>query len=258
VTTWFSPYQAYLFGNTQERLDGRQVAAYVPDYVERTRRLSQGLPVFVDQFNFRHFGGPQGESALGGENEELEFVSSALPSLLRASLGYALWNYQDYYLNIIYNGSFRFGLADWETPGEQPGAEVIGRDQQHSEVEMQPGSWIRQQVSVYPDQQYTLEFNAEGPGQSLEVQIDFPDTQQSLSSSFHVLKEMQTFQWKLKTPRQDSKLAITFRPSRSSQPIRIGDILLYPWIDTGGIYTVERHPRRELRDLFRKINLSVR
>lgn len=64
VTTWFSPYQSYLFGEVQEGLDARRVASYVPLHLKRTRQLGKGLPVFVDQFNFRHFGGPDGESAL--------------------------------------------------------------------------------------------------------------------------------------------------------------------------------------------------
>jgi hypothetical protein len=260
VTTWFSPYQSYLFGYVGKDLEGRRVAGYVPAYVERIRQLSNGLPVFVDQFNFRHFGGPAGESALASEKEELEFISEGLPVLLRDALGYALWNYHDYYLNVTYNGMFRFGLDDWETPA-QPGRVQLRVSGQGGgrEVEIQPGGWIRQRVSVYPGQEYTLEFQGEGAtaGQTLEVQINFLSTHQSLTNSFLLLPERKPFQWRIQTPPNEGALTLTFLPGTSGQPIRIGNILLYPWVDTGGIYTVEGRPRRQLRDLFRKINHST-
>ncbi len=255
VTTWFSPYQAYMFGYAPQNLSGDRVANYVPDYVARTARLSHGMPVLVDQFNFRHFGGIKGESALGSEDEELKFVSTALPSLLQMSAGYALWNYQDYYLSIIYNGSFRFGLDEWET--SPAGVQVVETGRGQSGVEIQPRSWIREQVSVSPEQEYTLEFDAEGEGQTIEVGIHFPVTQQSTEKSFRLLKERQSFQWKVKAPPAEANAIVTFMSGRSTGSIRIRDILMYPWIDTGGIYTIDGHPRVRLRDLFRKINLEM-
>ena len=257
VTTWFSPYQSYLFGDTQPDLNGRRVATHVPDYIERTRRLSNGLPIFIDQFNFRHFGGPKGESALGSEKDELEFISNGLPNLLQSTLGYTLWNYNDYYLNVTYNGSFRFGLDDWEVSPEPGGVRVLDAGGQRHWVEIQPGGWIRQeQISAESGQEYTIEFDAEAQssGEILSLEVDFPGTHQHTAHSFPLVEQRTSFQWKMKIPPYEDKMNIAFRSARSSRPVRIGNILLYPWIDTGGIYTVDGQPRSQLRDLFRHIN----
>jgi hypothetical protein len=259
VTTWFSPYQSYLFGEKRKDLGGRRVAGYVPAYVERTRQLSKGLPVFVDQFNFRHFGGYDGESALAGEKEELEFISNGLPPLLHDALGYALWNFQDYYLNLTYNGSFRFGLDEWEAAAQPAHVEVRDAGPGGArEVEIQPGGSLRQRISVSPGEEYTLEFqgNAASTGQTLDAQIHFLSTHQRLTASFPLSAQKKSFQWKIKAPPMEDSLTITFLPGTQNQAIRIGSVLFYPWVDTGGLYTVEGHPRERLRDLLRKINHS--
>ncbi|MBI1955838.1 MAG: hypothetical protein HYS38_05545, partial [Acidobacteria bacterium] len=159
VTTWFSPYQSYLFGDKRTNLDGKTTASYVPRHLERTERLSKGLPVFVDQFNFQHFGGPAGEAALQTAKEQLDFVAGSLPVLLRDSLGYALWNYSDYYLNVVSDGAFRFGLQQWEAPSRQGLVEVLpSTDQKGAVVEIRPRGFVRQDISVIPDKEHTLEF----------------------------------------------------------------------------------------------------
>src|SRR5205823_5015608 len=134
VTTWFSPYQSYLFGYSPPTLDGKIDASHIPDYVARIRQMSKGLPVFIDQFNFRHFGGFKGESALADEQQELRLVENGLPAVLRSTLGYALWNHSDYYLNLTFNGSFRFGLDDWQTPANQAGIKIVDEVSRRNQV----------------------------------------------------------------------------------------------------------------------------
>jgi hypothetical protein len=257
VTTWFSPYQSYLFGYAPADLNGQIVAGYIPDYIERIKRLSKGLPVFVDQFNFRHFGGLKGEAALADEKQELDMISNGLPAVLRSTLGYALWNHTDYYMNVTFNGSFRFGLDDWDTSTFRDGVRMVEQKPFQAQVEIQPGSWIRQQVSVQPGQEYTLEFDAQGAGQIVEARIEFPNISESMTRPFVLSGENQRFQWKVIVPGGEGNLSLTFVPGKAEQSIRIGNILLYPWIDTGGIYRVDGQPRGELRDMFRKINLSA-
>lgn len=259
VTTWFSPYQSYLFGEVQNGLDARRVASYVPLHLQRTRQLAKGLPVFVDQFNFRHFGGPAGESALGGEKEELEFVSRALPPLVDDALGYCVWNYTDYYLNTTYNGSFRFGLEDWDV--SEPPHRVQLRDSEpagHHSVEIHPGGWIRQKISVGENQELTLEFEAQAPspGQTIEVRVNYLSTQQHVEFSFPVTDQRKSYQQKIKSPAGENALTVTFAPGEADSPVTVGHVMLYPWIDTGGLYTVERQPRAAIRDVFRKFNLA--
>lgn len=260
VTTWFSPYQSYMFGDRSEELDGRRTASYVPRYLKRAEKLSRGLPVFVDQFNFQHFGGPVGESALTTEHEQFEFIADALPILLRDSLGYALWNYHDYYLNVINNGSFRSGLEEWETPS-QPGLVQIKPSPANSgqEAEIQPGGFIRQKMTIYKGKEYTLEFQARGaePGARVHVLIRFFPTGQFLDTSFAVGSQMGPFSVKVDTPIDSEALSITFLPREGGPAAQIKEVMFYPWMDTGGIYNVGGQPRVGLRDLFRKLNALV-
>lgn len=257
VTTWFSPYQSYMFGDERKELDGKRTASYVPRHLKRTENLSRGLPVFVDQFNFQHWGGHPEEGALTAENEQFEFIANALPTLLRDSLGYALWNYQDYYLNVITNGSFRSGVEEWEPP-PQEGLVKIKPSLANSgqELEIQPGGFIRQKMAIYDDQEYTLEFQARSahPGARVHVLIRFLPTRQFLDTSIAVGSQMEPFSLKVKTPVDSGALSITFLPREGGPAVQIREIMLYPWVDTGGIYDVDGRPRMELRDLFRKLN----
>ena len=256
VTTWFAPYQSHLYGNEGKELDGKRTASYVPAHLDRIKDLSGGLPVFVDQFIFQHFGGSPEEGALKGKQDHLDFIENGLPPILRDALGYSLWNYQDYYLNVINNGSFRLGLEEWETSMDNSLVRV-GLPSPNPEVEIQPGGFIRQKIKgVYGGQEYTLEFQARGveTDARMRVLIRFLPTDQPVEESITLDSEMKGVSLKVQTLSDSKKLVITLGPDEGSAAIRVRDILLYPWIDTGGIYDVRGNPRVSLRDLFRRIN----
>ena len=260
VTTWFSPYQSYMFGDERKELDGKTTAGYVPRYLKRTENLSRGLPVFVDQFNFQHWGGHPEEGALTTENEQFEFIADALPILLKDSLGYALWNYQDYYLNVITNGTFRSGVEDWKKPPQEGLVKIKpSLDNGGQELEIQPDGFIRQKMKTYNDHEYTLEFHARSahPSARVHVLIRFLPTRQFLDTSIAVGSQMEPFSLKVKTPVDSDALSIAFLPREGGPAVQIKEIMLYPWVDTGGIYDVDGHPRIELRDLFRRLNALV-
>ncbi len=257
VTTWFSPYQSYMFGDEDKELDGARTASYLPLHLERTEKLSDGLPVFIDQFNFQHFGGHPNEGSLSSENEQLEFIENALPPLLKDSLGFSLWNYQDYYLNVITNGAFRFGLQEWERP---PGDELVQMksiQSSHLELaEILPGGFLRQSTSVYADREYTLDVVARAANgrTRLQVLIHFLGTTQFLDTSIPLGPAMQSFRVKVPVPKNSVRLTVTFLPREVGRPTQLQEVLLYPWIDTGGVYDVEGNPRLALREIFRRFH----
>lgn len=84
------------------------------------------------------------------------------------------------------------------------------------------------------------------------IDYKFLSTPQQLTTSFLLPTQQKSFQWKMRTPAKEDALTLTFLSGASAQPIRIGNILLYPWVDTGGIYTVEGHPRRYSATYFAK------
>ena len=255
VTTWFSPYQSYMFGDEEKKLDGARTASYVPLHLERTEELSGGFPVFIDQFNFQHFGGHPNEGALSSENEQLEFIENALPPLLQDSLGFALWNYQDYYLNVITNGAFRLGLQEWERPPGEELVQVKSLPSSHEEIaEILPGGFLRQTISVYAEREYTLDIlpQAAGDPTRLHVLIHFLGTDQFLDTSIPLGPVMESFRLKVPVPKSSVQLTVTFRPYAGGQTTALQEVLLYPWIDTGGLYDVEGNPRLELREVFRR------
>lgn len=258
VTTWFSPYQSYLFGDKSKELDGKRTASFVPLHLKRTENLARGLPVFVDQFNFQHFGGHAEEGALKTEHEQREFIASALPVLLRDSLGYALWNYHDYYLNVVENGFFRAGLEGWETPAEPGLVRIKPRVASGGPaVEIQPPGFLRQKItSILPNKEYTLSFQARGvkPGARLQVLMRFDSTDQPVATSFTVSSQMKPFRLKLNTPGDVSAVTVTFLLGKGQPAVELQEVMLYPWVDAGGIYDVAGQPRIPLRDLFRKLN----
>ncbi len=255
VTTWFSPYQSYMFGDEGKKLDGARTASYVPLHLERTEGLSGGLPVFIDQFNFQHFGGHPNEGALSSENEQLEFIEKALPPLLQDSLGFALWNYQDYYLNVITNGAFRFGLQEWEIPLAEELVLMRSLPSSHEELaEILPGGFLRQKISVYAGKEYTLDVLARAAGDPtrLHTLVHFLGTNQFLDTSIPLGPTVKSFRLKVPVPKSSVQLTITFLPQEGGQSTQLQEVLLYPWIDTGGIYDVEGNPRLELREIFRR------
>jgi hypothetical protein len=254
VTTWFAPYQSYLFGDKNTNLNGKRTATYVPRHLHRTENLSHGLPVFVDQFIFRHFGGAAGEGSLQSDQEQVDFISGALPGLLESSLGYSLWNAQDYYLSLLANGLFRGGLEHWEVPS-QPGLVRVtrGPEDEKEQVELQPGSYIRQKIGVEGGKEYTLRFQAKSSGSAGVVRVSQEANHQSVESEVPVSSKMGAFHLKIQ-PTHDSDLTLTLAPAAGGPAVQIKEVLLYPWIDTGGLYDVEGRARVPVRDLFRKIN----
>ena len=260
ITTWYSPYQSYLFGDMRRDLDGKTTASYVPKYLERTKKLARGLPVFVDQFNFQHFGGTAEEGGIRTAAEQLIFVADSLPVLLDESLGYALWNYSDYYLNVVNDGYFRFGFQEWETPA-QPGRVVIlpSEGSANPAAEIREGGFLRQNVRVYANQEYTLEFSAANAGADTQANflIQFLPTDQKLEHSVPLNARFKPYSVKVKIPQNSDAIVLSISPQAGGPAISIKEILFYPWIDTGGIYDVDGKPRLELRDVFRKYNQSV-
>jgi hypothetical protein len=258
VSTWFSPYQSYMFGDKRKELDGRQTASYVSKHIERIEGLSQDLPVFVDQFNFQHFGGDPEEGALATESEQHEFISHSLPLLLRDTLGYALWNHQDYYLNVINNGSFRSGLSEWEV-GTEPELVRISSSATawDGSVEIGPGGYLRQKINVSGDQEYTLEFKVSSPENRARVNVLFrflPEVA-AHNEEVSVGSEPEWQSVKVKSPKNSASLSVAFQvPEDGPAVVQVSSIMLYPWVDTGGIYNVQGSPRVELRDLFRELN----
>lgn len=261
VTTWFSPYQSYLFGDTSQELDGARTASYLPRYIERTRRLARDLPVFVDQLNFQHFGGHAAEGALRTETEQQKFVSAAVPVLLRDSLGYALWNYHDYYMNVVENGLFHMGLDAWETAGGRALVEWKSDGPRgEPRVELRARGVLRQKVtSTAGNKEYKLSFVARSaaPRARLRVQVRFLPAGQLFEANIEAKPSLEQFELKFTTPADSNALEVSFAVERGQPTVSLQEVILYPWIDTGGLYDVKGNPRLALRDLFCKLNAAT-
>lgn len=261
VTTWFSPYQSYMFGDNSKELDGKRLALYLYRYLERTRALSGGYPVFIDQFNFQHFGGHPEEGALIDENEELEFVATGLPIVLQNSLGYSLWNYYDYYLNVISNGFFGFDLEDWEILPDS-GKVVLRRNPSsgHPAVEIDAGSLIRQSIGgLYPGHEYTLSFQGRSVNDlgELLVEFSFVGVATPKTFQFQLGPEWALHEEKVTIPKNSADLTVSFGPLGNASAVQLQELMFYPWVDTGGVYTVEREPRVALQHVFRRFNKGI-
>ena len=158
---------------------------------------------------------------------------------------------------MIANGAFRLGLEEWERP---PGDELVRVKSLPSSdeevVEILPGGFLRQKVSVYAGKEYTLDVLARAAGNStrLHVLIHFLGTNQFLDTSIPLDSVVKSFQLKVPVPKNSVQLSVTFLPQEGGQSTQLQEVLLYPWIDTGGIYDVEGNPRLELREVFRRFH----
>ncbi|MBI2816335.1 MAG: hypothetical protein HYX72_05320 [Acidobacteria bacterium] len=106
-------------------------------------------------------------------------------------------------------------------------------------------------------QEFTLEFQGQSSssGQTIEVQINYVLTGQNVNSSFPVSDQRKSYQWNIRAPTGENALTLAFAPGKANSPVTVGQIILYPWIDTGGLHTVDGQPRTAMRDAFRNFNL---
>lgn len=183
ICAYFNP--SWKAPNDGGFIDPRDAARNLRRLLDEIDESTDGRPVFFDQYNFidstPYF---KRNSRLRDEEAVARFLELSLPDIYRRSLGYAVWSFQAYEADILYNSTFEDGLDGWVALEQVPGTVHLVEDRERQErcVRIEPGGAIRQAVRAgwnpgvhSPDVPYTLRAMVRGEeGSRLEVRYEVP------------------------------------------------------------------------------------
>lgn len=186
------------FANQGERVSYEEAMAMTDTILDGLLEKNQGKDVYIDQFLYAdNTPGYENNAQIKADqiDDYLEHVGRILEE---KTIGYGVWTYQDYGVDLLYNPQFALGLAGWETEGE---AEAV-KENGSMQVKMAEGALIRQNIPpgrktdtgeerIYVAGQYSCESEATltvtlgqdapvtlscKPGRNVNWQLDFLNT----------------------------------------------------------------------------------
>jgi hypothetical protein len=148
ISVYFNPY--WLAPNKNDFIPAGRAVANLERLLRLLQQHTDGRPIFFDQFNFTDATPAyKMNSRLKGEDEIARFLEAGLRRLHEHSVGYAIWAFDAYEGNVLFNSSFEVGLASWTSELGEGGEEVRSSfDEQRQEqfVTLPPGASLRQTV----------------------------------------------------------------------------------------------------------------
>lgn len=148
ITVYFNPY--WMAPNRNDFIPAERAVANLERLLGLLERHTDGRPIFFDQFNFTDATPAFARnSRLNGEDEIARFIQSGLRELHEHSVGYAIWTFDAYEANVLFNSSFELGLEGWTSEtgerGPEPGS-TFDETRQEQIASLQPGASLRQTV----------------------------------------------------------------------------------------------------------------
>lgn len=133
IGTYFGTYMIHGLPTAEHAIKGLNIAH------QNLRNVAPQKRIFIDQLLFiikeKQFNGYPELS-----EKELQKFLDQLPEWLgQYSVGYATWSFSDYLWDILFNGSFRYGLLGWGLEGSPNFVD----NQQQRYVELNSGDSIR-------------------------------------------------------------------------------------------------------------------
>ena len=199
-----SDYTAVMYGipmgfaNQGERVGYEEAMAMTETILNGLLEKNQGKDVYIDQFLYADNTPGYESNAQIVEEQIGDYLEHVHRILEEKTMGYGVWTYQDYGVDLLYNPQFALGFAGWETEGE---AEAV-RENDSMQARLEAGALLRQNIPpgrktdtgedrIYVTGQYSCESEtiltvtlgqAESavvsckPGQNVSWQLDFPNT----------------------------------------------------------------------------------
>lgn len=186
------------FANQGERVSCEEAMAMTGTILSGLLEKNQGKDVYIDQFLYADNTPGYENNAQIREDQLNDYLERVHPILAEKTMGYGVWTYQDYGVDLLYNPQFALGLAGWETEGEVRAAKENGSMQ----ARLEAGALIRQNIPpgrktdtgeerIYVTGQYSCESETAltvtlgqeepvtvscKPGRNVSWQLDFSNT----------------------------------------------------------------------------------
>lgn len=186
------------FANQGERVSDEEAMAMTETILNGLLVKNQGKDVYIDQFLYADNTPGYENNAQIREDQTGDYLEHIHQLLKEKTMGYGVWTYQDYGVDLLYNPQFALGLAGWETEGD---VETV-RENGSMQARLTNGALIRQNIPpgrktdtgeerIYVSGQYscdsevTLSIALGGeepvmvsckPGQRVSWQLDFANT----------------------------------------------------------------------------------
>ena len=187
------------FANQGERVDYQTAMNKTDEILSDLLKKNDGKGVYVDQFLYADNTPGFSHNAQIIDDQVDDYLENIHTVLGEKTIGYGVWTYRDYAVDLLYNPQFGLGLEGWESSG----AETVETDGS-AKVLLEAGGWLRQNIpadrktdtgeeTMFVRGEYqnlsgdtvTLTVtlgNAEpatmecGPGESREWELTFPNT----------------------------------------------------------------------------------
>ncbi len=209
-------------------------AIHTFDYLLKNfKKLSQHRDLFIDQFNFISFVPNLKNNTKIKENEITCFLKKSKHYLLKYTIGYSIWNYKYYRLNMIYNSAFENKLKGWDTSQGK-----ILKIKKNNVLKLNRNSFIKQNISKY------LFYNYRNYGNFKLCFKAFTDKKNSILK--FQLNSNQKFK-KIKLQKQIKEYCFNFPTLKKNPNIffsvdkgnaYLDDIYFYNFIDNFGLYNL--------------------
>lgn len=130
------------FANQGERVSYEEAMAMTETILNGLLEKNQGKDVYIDQFLYADNTPGYENNAQIREDQLGDYLEHVGRILKEKTMGYGVWTYQDYGVDLLYNPQFALGLAGWETEGEVAAVKENGSTQ----VRLENGALLRQNI----------------------------------------------------------------------------------------------------------------
>ena len=186
------------FANQGERVSYEEAMAMTETILNGLLEKNQGKDVYIDQFLYADNTPGYENNAQIREDQIGDYLEHVGRILKEKTMGYGVWTYQDYGVDLLYNPQFALGFTGWETEGE---AEVVEKNGS-MQAKLAKGALLRQNIPsgrktdtgekrIYVTGQYSCEKETTltvtlgqdapltvtcKPGEKVNWQLDFANT----------------------------------------------------------------------------------
>ncbi len=129
------------FPNQGERVDYQTAMAQTDLILSGLLEHNGGKGVYIDQFLYMDNTPGFSHNAQIIEDQTDDYLEGIHTVLAEKTIGYGVWTYRDYAVDLLYNPQFGLGLEGWESSGAK-----ITEESGSRKALLEAGGWVRQDI----------------------------------------------------------------------------------------------------------------
>lgn len=258
LTIYYAPFWGAV--NDGETLSADRALTLFDRLLTETRALSDGAPVFIDQFNFLD-NTPGAESNAIIQDDEIGAFLNRSNCLMRTRgvIGYGVWTSRDYRESRLFNPSFAYQLDGWDLvqrSRRQSFAPLVPLADGDFALNLAAGDALSQMITDArgrvpgpDDRDDFICLHAESPNSASRVSVSAGDPSKSYSLAFP--RGFSGERCAKIAPQPDDG-EVRLRIAVDAGTILLYDVWFFDHVQVGGIYQVDGSPsahRQALVDL---------